>query len=356
MTAVPGNGQAVVSWQAPVSNGGSLITSYVVTASSGQTATVNGVAPNPPATSTTVTGLANGVAVTFTVQAVNAVGTGPSSSPSPPVTPTAPTAPVYVQAVSAHKTNVTSVSLTPSTNVTAGNRLVVMVGIWGSPTRTAKTVTDSAGNTYTELLHFSASDKTELSIWSAPITAGGGTKPVVKVTSSGTADVGATVLEYAGLSPATGAAAVDQLASATGTTGGAGSVSSGPTAATTADGELAIGFYVDSGFGNTINTGLGFTSRVNVSATSDMEFAVEDQTVALGRRPTPRSALVPAPPGWPPRSISSTRSRVSSSGPVRGRAGTSCAAPSASWWRPASPVSRLEASRRSEDPRLRPVC
>jgi hypothetical protein len=163
---------------------------------------------------------------------------------------------------------------------------VVEVGIWGSPTRTAKTVTDSAGNTYTELLHFAASDKTELSVWSAPITAGGGTKPVVKVTPSGSADVGATVLEYAGLSSAAGAAAVDQLVTATGSTGaGAATVSSGPTAATTADGELAMGFYADSGFGDTITTGSGFTSRVNVSATSDMEFAVEDKTVALGSTP-----------------------------------------------------------------------
>ena len=62
-------------------------------------------------------------------------------------------------------------------------------------------------------------------------------------------------------------------------------MSSGPTAATTADGELAVGFYADSGFGDTITTGSGFTSRVNVSATSDMEFAVEDQTVALGSTP-----------------------------------------------------------------------
>jgi hypothetical protein len=193
---------------------------------------------------------------------------------------------VYVQAVSAHKTNVTSVSLTPSTNVTTGDRLVVEVGIWGSPTRTAKTVTDSAGNTYTELVHFSASDQTELSVWSAPITAGGGTKPVVKVTPSGVGDVGATVLEYAGLSAAAGTAAVDQLATATGNTVGAGTVSSGPTAATTVDGELAIGFYNDSGFGDTITTGSGFTSRVNVSATSDMEFAVEDKTVALGSTPS----------------------------------------------------------------------
>ena len=201
------------------------------------------------------------------------------------MTPNPTTAPVFVQAVSAHKTHVTSVSLTLPTTVTAGDRLVVMVGVWGSPTRTAKSVTDSAGNTYTELLNFRASDNTELSVWSAPITAGGGSKPPVKVTPSGSADIGVSVLEYAGLSPAAGAAAVDQLATATGTTAGAGAVSSGPTAATTADGELAVGFYVDSGFGNTINTGLGFTSRVNVSATSDVEFAVEDETVGLGSTP-----------------------------------------------------------------------
>jgi len=37
--------------------------------------------------------------------------------------------------------------------------------------------TDSAGNHYTELTHFTASDGTELSVWSAPITQGGGTPP-----------------------------------------------------------------------------------------------------------------------------------------------------------------------------------
>jgi hypothetical protein len=162
---------------------------------------------------------------------------------------------------------------------------VVEVGVWGFPTRTAKTVTDSAGNTYTELLHFAASDQTEMSVWSAPITAGGGTKPTVKVTPSGAADMGVAVLEYSGLSSAAGTAAVDQLATATGSTTAAATVASGPTAATTADGELALGFYADSGFGDTIATGSGFTSRVNVSATSDMEFAVEDQAVALGAKP-----------------------------------------------------------------------
>ncbi|WP_234754965.1 fibronectin type III domain-containing protein, partial [Arthrobacter ramosus] len=81
---------AVVSWTAPA-NGGSPITSYAVTPSSGGTAlapvTVSG---NPPSTTATVTGLSNGTAYTFTVTATNAVGTSAPSAASAPVTPTAP--------------------------------------------------------------------------------------------------------------------------------------------------------------------------------------------------------------------------------------------------------------------------
>jgi hypothetical protein len=85
--AVAGLQKATVAW-VPPSNGGSPITSYVVTASPG------GAVTNAPAsaTSVVVTGLTAGTAYTFTVAAVNSVGTGPASLPSNAVTPTAPPA------------------------------------------------------------------------------------------------------------------------------------------------------------------------------------------------------------------------------------------------------------------------
>ena len=80
---VSGDGQVTVSWSAPQSDGGSPITGYTVTSSSGGSwATLN--------TSLTVTGLANGQEYSFTVAANNAAGAGPMSQASPRVTPQAP--------------------------------------------------------------------------------------------------------------------------------------------------------------------------------------------------------------------------------------------------------------------------
>jgi hypothetical protein len=286
VSAAAGNGSATVSWTAP-SSGGSPITSYTITPYIGSTAqTPTTITGSPPATSTTINGLTNGTSYTFTVRATNAIGTGPDSAQSNSVTPVAATiVPAFVQKASNHSGAASTITTTPTANITAGDRLVVLVGVWANGSPTASKVTDSAGNTYTEVQHFQASDKTELSVWTAPITAGGGTKPVITATPSAKADLGLAVLEYSGLSPVAGAGTVDKLAQKSGTTTSAATVTSGATAAAATNNELALGFYLDSGFGDTLSAGSGFTSRVNVSPTSDMEFLVEDAIVAQGATP-----------------------------------------------------------------------
>jgi hypothetical protein len=263
------------------------ITSYTVTPFIGSTAqTPVTVTGSPPATSTTVNGLTNGTSYTFTVYATNSVGPGPSSAQSNAVTPNATVTPVFVQQASAHGSNKTSLAVTPTANVTAGNRLIVLVGVWNSGHPTTSTVTDSAGNTYVEVMHFTASDGTELSVWTAPITKGGGTKPTITTTPTASGDVGVTMLEYSGLSNVADATVVDQFANNTGTTSGAATVNSGATPATTASNELALGFYVDSGFGDTLTAGAGYTGRANVSPAGDLEMLAEEQVLgAAGATP-----------------------------------------------------------------------
>ena len=88
VTAVAGDGEATVSWSAPLDDGGSAIDGYSVTPY------VGGVAQAPvvfgtSATTQTVSGLANGTEYVFTVAAVNAVGTGAESTASNAVVPAA---------------------------------------------------------------------------------------------------------------------------------------------------------------------------------------------------------------------------------------------------------------------------
>lgn len=83
VTAIPGDGQATVSWTAPLSDGGSPITGYTVTSSPGGFVCAWTSGPHV----CTVSGLTNGSAYTFTVTATNAAGTGPASAASAPVTP-----------------------------------------------------------------------------------------------------------------------------------------------------------------------------------------------------------------------------------------------------------------------------
>ena len=164
VTASAGNGSAVVSWTAP-SNGGSPITSYTVTPFIGSAAqtpvTVNG---SPPASSTTVSGLTNGTAYTFTVSATNAVGAGPASAASSPVTPappaTVPGAPAGVSATAGDGSAVVSWAAPGSDGGSAvtsytvtpfvGSAAQASVTVSGSPPATSATVSGlTNGTAYT---------------------------------------------------------------------------------------------------------------------------------------------------------------------------------------------------------------
>lgn len=81
VTANAGDTRATVRWGTPDSDGGSQIVNYVVTASPGGATCETGTF------ACVVTGLTNGTAYTFTVVAVNAVGTGPASALSNEVVP-----------------------------------------------------------------------------------------------------------------------------------------------------------------------------------------------------------------------------------------------------------------------------
>jgi hypothetical protein len=121
------------------------------------------VTGNPPATSTTLTGLTNGTTYTFTVSASNANGAGPASAPSNAVTPSAPSAPGAPTGVTATAGNtsaavswtaptntggsaITSYKVTPYIGSTAQTPMTVT----GSPPATSTTVTGlTNGTTYT---------------------------------------------------------------------------------------------------------------------------------------------------------------------------------------------------------------
>ncbi len=83
LAATAGENSAVVTWAAPVDDGGSALTGYQVLSSPPSAPVTVGAG----STSATVTGLTGGTAYTFTVQALNAVGASVPSSPSNSVTP-----------------------------------------------------------------------------------------------------------------------------------------------------------------------------------------------------------------------------------------------------------------------------
>ena len=86
VTATADDNQASTAWSAPADDGGSPVTNFRVTS--------NPPSANSPMTvgnvpTTSMTGLINGTAYTFTISAINVIGEGPPSPASNSVTPAA---------------------------------------------------------------------------------------------------------------------------------------------------------------------------------------------------------------------------------------------------------------------------
>jgi hypothetical protein len=151
VNATAGAGSATVTWSAP-STGGAP-TSYTVTPYIGSTAqpasTVSGA---PPSTSATLSGLTNGASYTFTVQASNSAGPGPTSAASNAVTPTAPTAPSEPAGVKATAANA-SATITWSAPANGGSPITgyTVTPYIGSTAQPATTLTGSPPATGTTI-------------------------------------------------------------------------------------------------------------------------------------------------------------------------------------------------------------
>src|SRR5262249_6857479 len=144
-----GNASATVSWTAPASNGGDVVTSYTVT-----TAIVSGSGSTPApvsgltSLSTIVGGLTNNVLYHFTVTATNRVGAGPGTTSTtvlPSSTPGVPSAP---QNVAASFPNVSQrATITWQPPAVTGNSAIVNYSITGSPAPASPVVVSSAAST-----------------------------------------------------------------------------------------------------------------------------------------------------------------------------------------------------------------
>jgi ABC-type transport system substrate-binding protein len=90
LVALPGNGRAELTWEAPANDGGLSIDRYLIFRNGSEVSNVTTL-------NVTVNGLQNGISYSFTVAAHNARGPGPVSSTAVVVPRTVPTSPTNLQ-------------------------------------------------------------------------------------------------------------------------------------------------------------------------------------------------------------------------------------------------------------------
>ncbi|MGV9775710.1 DUF7927 domain-containing protein [Streptosporangium sp. NPDC003464] len=224
--AVAGVTSATVSWTAPANNGGA-ITGYVVTPYLGGVAQTP-VTFNASATTRTLTGLTAGASYTFTVAAVNSVGTGSASPASNAVVPYDVPGRPTITALTAGTSSATLSWTAPASNGSAITGYVVTPYVDGvaQPTQTFGTATTQTvtgltpGTAYTftvaavnaagpgqpsersaaatpnspPAFTFPAPPAGEAGVaYSVPLTVGGGTAPYTWSVSAGSLPPGLTL-------------------------------------------------------------------------------------------------------------------------------------------------------------------
>ncbi|SFH02915.1 Putative Ig domain-containing protein [Ensifer sp. OV372] len=113
VVATAGDSQAMVAFVAPSSNGGALISRYVVTSSP------DGLTGDGTSSPVVITGLTNGTSYTFTVVAENNAGPGPASTASNAVTPRT------IQTITFANPGAQSFGTTPTLTASADSGLTV---------------------------------------------------------------------------------------------------------------------------------------------------------------------------------------------------------------------------------------
>jgi len=135
---------ANVSFTAPASDGGAAITSYTATSSPGG---VTGSISQAGSGSIAMTGLTAGTAYTFTVKAINSVGTSAASSASNSVTTVgAPSSPTSVAATATGKRTATVSFAAPAS---IGGSAITSYKATSTPGGLTQTLTQASGGTFT---------------------------------------------------------------------------------------------------------------------------------------------------------------------------------------------------------------